>query len=65
MPASTFRRDEEVLTGVEDLQVLAATVECTDMRYLPDNLRKEVDDPEAYEELVSRLKALQAHEALD
>lgn len=58
----TFRSSRE---PAHELQTLAAIAECSDMRYLPENTRRQVDDPEDYETLLGRLRELQALEAYE
>ncbi len=55
-----FRSSRE---SAHELQILAAVAECTDMRYLPDGLRKQVANPAAYEALMAKLRELQAMES--
>jgi len=47
-----------VKNAEHELQVLAAIMECTDIRYLPESLRKTVEKPEAYDTLVNRFREL-------
>jgi hypothetical protein len=44
------------------LQWLAAIMECSDLRYLPETLRRDVEKPGAYEKLSQRLRELQLQE---
>lgn len=42
-----------------EFQWLAAVMECSDLRYLPDKLRAELDKPGAYEALAARFRELE------
>jgi AAA+ superfamily predicted ATPase len=45
-----------------ELQTIAAVVECSDLRYLPESMRKEVEKPETMSVYARRLRELQALE---
>jgi AAA+ superfamily predicted ATPase len=53
----TFRSTK---SSQHELQWLAAILECTDLRYLPNEVKKSFDDPNAYQTLVHRFHSLKA-----
>lgn len=65
--------DEALLTEVlgnfhsvrnasHELQIIAAVLESTDQRYLPENLRKIFNDPKGYDQLTQKYRELKFHE---
>ncbi|HOZ28732.1 MAG TPA: AAA family ATPase [Candidatus Hydrogenedentes bacterium] len=54
----TLGQFRSVKNAQHELQVLAAVMECTDLRYLPESLRRTVENPLAYDALVNRFREL-------
>lgn len=54
----TLHQFRSVKSAEHELQVLAAVMECTDTRYLPEGLRQKIEQPEAYDVLVNRFREL-------
>ncbi len=46
-----------------EVQILAATLECSDLRYLPQNIREKIEQPGAFEAFERRLNQLKALES--
>jgi ATP-dependent 26S proteasome regulatory subunit len=51
-----------VRSEAHELQMLAAITECSDLRYLPEQIRSGIEKPGAYDALAHKLRQLQAIE---
>ncbi|NUP92515.1 MAG: AAA family ATPase [Candidatus Omnitrophica bacterium] len=60
--ASTFR---SVKSDEHELQTLAGVLECTDLRYLPADIRKAMSDAAGYEKYSRRYRELKALEDIE
>lgn len=58
--AETLKNFRSIRSEAHELQLIAAILECSDLRYLPDKIRDTIEKPGAYETLARKLRELQS-----